>query len=73
MLELTIKQRYSEILLSPFRVLTSSPHYALERKVDSDAALAALIAKYEKEGPSKVCLRRRDQPSTLDTLPEFNA
>ena len=29
-------------------------HYALGRKADSDAALAALIAKYEKDGPSNI-------------------
>src|SRR5215472_14095625 len=29
-------------------------YYALERKADSDAALAALIAKYEKDGPSNI-------------------
>jgi len=29
-------------------------YHALERKADSDAALAALIAKYEKDGPSNI-------------------
>jgi TolB-like protein/class 3 adenylate cyclase len=29
-------------------------YYALGRKADSDAALAALIAKYEKDGPSNI-------------------
>ncbi|PYL77546.1 MAG: hypothetical protein DMF27_05635, partial [Verrucomicrobia bacterium] len=29
-------------------------YHALGRKADSDAALAALIAKYEKDGPSNI-------------------
>src|SRR5262249_17724799 len=29
-------------------------YYALGRKADSDAGLAALIAKYEKDGPSNI-------------------
>ena len=32
----------------------SMAHHALGRKADSDAALAALIAKFEKDGPSNI-------------------
>ena len=39
------------------------PYYALGRKSDSDAALAALVAKYEKDAPNnnrlRSCIPRR--------------
>jgi TolB-like protein/class 3 adenylate cyclase/Tfp pilus assembly protein PilF len=46
-----IEQETSEVIKT---ISLPMAYHALERKADSDAALAALIAKYEKDGPYNI-------------------